>query len=87
LSSSLQSKNVNIKIYRTETWSFTLRKEHRLTVFKNRGLRRISRPKKNKVTGLILPRCYSGNKIKMNEVNRACSMYGREGRCIQSFGG
>ena len=51
LSSSLLSKNLTIKIYRTiilhvvlygcETWSLTLREEHRLRVFENRVLRRI----------------------------------------------
>jgi hypothetical protein len=51
LSSSLLSKNVKIKIYRTiifpvvlygcETWSLTLREECRLRVFENRVLRRI----------------------------------------------
>ena len=51
LSSSLLSKNLKIKIYRTiilpvflygcETWSLTLREEHRLRVFENRVLRRI----------------------------------------------
>jgi hypothetical protein len=45
----LLSKNTKIKIYRTvilpvvlygcETWSFTLREEHRLRVFENRVLR------------------------------------------------
>jgi hypothetical protein len=56
LSSRLISKNLNIKIYRTvilpvvlygcETWSFTLREEHRLRVFENRVLRRIFGPKR-----------------------------------------
>ena len=50
LSSSLLSKNLKIKIYRTiilpvlcgcETWSLTLREERRLRVFENRVLRRI----------------------------------------------
>ena len=51
LSSSLLSKNLKIEIYRTiilfvvlygcETWSLTLREEHRLRVFENRVLRRI----------------------------------------------
>ena len=51
LSSSLLSKNLKIKIYRTiilpivlygcETWSLTLREEHRLSLFENRVLRRI----------------------------------------------
>ena len=61
LSSSLLSKNVKIKIYRTiilpvvlygcETLSLTLREEHRLRVFENRVLRRIFGPKRNEVTG------------------------------------
>jgi hypothetical protein len=51
LSYRLLSKNLNIKIYRTvilpvvlygcETWSLTLREEHRLRVSENRMLRRI----------------------------------------------
>ena len=61
LSSSLLSKNLNIKIYRTiilpfvlygcETWSLTLREEHRLRVFENRVLRRIFGSKRDGVTG------------------------------------
>jgi hypothetical protein len=51
LSSRLLSKNIKIRIYRTiilpvvlygcETWSLTLREEHRMRVFENRVLRRI----------------------------------------------
>ena len=61
LSSSLLSKNLKIKIYRTiilpavlygcETWSLTLREEHRLRVFENRVLRRIFWPRRDEVTG------------------------------------
>ena len=61
LSSSLLCKNSKIKIYRTiilpvllfgcETWSLTLREEHRLRVFQNRVLRRIFGPKRDGVTG------------------------------------
>ena len=61
LSSSLLSKNIGIKIYRTitlpvvlygcETWSLTLREEHRLRVYENRVLRMIFGPKKDKVPG------------------------------------
>ena len=61
LSSSLLSKKVKIKIYRTiilpvvlygcETWSLTLRNERRLSVFENRVLRRVFVPKRNEVTG------------------------------------
>ena len=56
LSSSLLSKNLKVKIYRTiifpvvlygcETWSVTLREERRLRV-----LRRIFGPKREEVTG------------------------------------
>jgi hypothetical protein len=51
LSSHLLSRNVKVKIFKTiflpivlygcETWSVTLREEHRLRVFENRVLRRI----------------------------------------------
>jgi hypothetical protein len=61
LSSSLLSRNVNAKIYKTiilpvvlygcETWSLTLREEHRLMVSENRVLRRIFGPKRDEVTG------------------------------------
>ena len=61
LSSSLLSKNLKIKIYRTiifsvvlsrcETWSLALREEHRPRVFENRVLRRIFGPKRDGVTG------------------------------------
>jgi hypothetical protein len=56
LSSRLISKNLKIKIYKTlilpvvlygcETWSLTLREEHRLRVFENRLLRTIFGPKR-----------------------------------------
>jgi len=59
LSSSLLSKNIKGKIYRTtilplilygcETWPLTLRKEHRLKVFENRVLGKIFEPKKDEV--------------------------------------
>ena len=61
LSSSLLSKTVRIKIYRTiilpvvlygyETWSLTRREELRLRVFENRVLRRVFGPKRDEVTG------------------------------------
>ena len=61
LSSSLLSKNLKIKIYRTiilpvvlygcETWSLTLGEERRLRVFENRMLRRVFGPKRDDVTG------------------------------------
>jgi hypothetical protein len=38
-------------LYARETWSLTLREEHRLRVFENRMLRRIFGPKKDEVMG------------------------------------
>jgi hypothetical protein len=59
LSSRLLSKNVKIKIYGNiilpvvlygcETWSPTLREEHRLKVFEKRVLRRILGPKRDEM--------------------------------------
>jgi hypothetical protein len=62
LSSCLLSKNIKIRkiykiivlpvvLYGCETWSLTLREEHRLRVLENRVLRRISGPKRDEVTG------------------------------------
>jgi hypothetical protein len=38
-------------LYGCETWSLTLREEHRLRVFENRVLRRIFGPERDEVTG------------------------------------
>jgi hypothetical protein len=38
-------------LYGCETWSLTLREEHRLRVLENRVLRRIFGPKRDEVTG------------------------------------
>jgi hypothetical protein len=38
-------------LYGCETWSLTLRDEHRLRVFENKVLRRIFGPKRDEVTG------------------------------------
>jgi hypothetical protein len=38
-------------LYECETWSLTLREEHRLRVFENRVLRRIFGPRRDEVTG------------------------------------
>jgi hypothetical protein len=62
LSSSLLSKNLQIKIYRTvilpvvlcgcETWLLIWWEECRLRMFENRMLRRIFGPKRDEVTGV-----------------------------------
>jgi hypothetical protein len=61
LASRLLSRNLKVKIYKTiivsvvlygcETWSLTLREEHRLRVFENRVLRGMIGPKRDEVTG------------------------------------
>jgi hypothetical protein len=38
-------------MYGCESWSLTLREEHRLRLFENRLLRRIFRPKRDEATG------------------------------------
>jgi hypothetical protein len=38
-------------LYGYETWPLTLREEHRLRIFQNRVLRRMSGPKRDEVTG------------------------------------
>jgi hypothetical protein len=40
-----------VVLYGCETWSLTLREEHRLIMFENRMLRRIFGPKRDEVTG------------------------------------
>jgi hypothetical protein len=39
-----------VVLYGCETWSLTLREEHRLRVFENRVLRRIFGPRRDEVT-------------------------------------
>ncbi|KAJ4450066.1 hypothetical protein ANN_01473 [Periplaneta americana] len=61
LSSSLLSKNLKVRIYKTvilpvvlygcETWTLTLREEHRLRVFENKVLRKTFGAKRDEVTG------------------------------------
>jgi hypothetical protein len=61
LSCRLLYKNIKIRIYKIiilpvvlygcDTWSLTLREEHRLRVFEKRVLRRIFVPKRDEVTG------------------------------------
>ncbi|KAJ4449306.1 hypothetical protein ANN_00704 [Periplaneta americana] len=61
LSSSLLSKNLKVRMYKTvillvvlygcETWTLTLREEHRLRVFENKVLRKIFGAKRDEVTG------------------------------------
>jgi hypothetical protein len=63
LCSRLLSRNIKVKIYITtilpvvlygcETWSLTLREEHRLRMFENRVLRIIFGPKRDEGNGTV----------------------------------
>jgi hypothetical protein len=76
LSSPLLSKSVKIRIHSAiilavvlfgcETWSLTLRAEHRLRVFENTVLRRIFGPKRDDVRG-------SWRKVDNVELRKFCS--------------
>ena len=79
----------------------TLKEEHRLRVLENRVPRGKFVPKRVKVTeelrklhydelnGLyvLLPKCYSSDQIKKNEMGGACNTYGGYESCVQGFGG
>jgi hypothetical protein len=108
-SSHLLSRNGKIKIYKTvtltvdlygcETWSLTLREEHRLMVFENRVLRRIFGQKRDEVTGewrklnkeelqfVLIPRYYEADQVKENEVSGTCGMHGRGEESVQGLMG
>ena len=63
LSSRLLSKKLKVKtnktitlpvvLYGCETWSLTLREEHRLRVFENKALREIFGAKKEEITRIM----------------------------------
>jgi hypothetical protein len=69
-------KNVKVRIHKTiilpvvlygcETWSLTVRKEHKLRVFENRVLRRIFEPKRDGVIG-------GWRKLLNEELHNLCS--------------
>jgi hypothetical protein len=108
LSSRLLSGNVKVKIYKTiilpvvlygrETWSITLREEHRLRVFENRVLRGIFGPERDEVTGEwrkfhngeLHNLCASPKSLarlnNVNEVGGACGTHGRGKESTQGFG-
>jgi hypothetical protein len=76
-----------------------LREQHRSKCFDNRVLRKISGPTRDEVTRSgedYITRSFMfstpqqiilGDQIKKNEMDGACSTYGREEGCIQLFGG
>jgi hypothetical protein len=71
-----------------------------MKVFENRVPRKLFEPKRDEVTGewrklhneelndlYSYTQIYSGDQIQKNEIGGLCSMYGREVRSIQGFGG
>ena len=107
LSSPFLSKNINIKIHRIiilpvvlygcETWSVTLREEHRLRVSENRVLRKLFGPKRDKVIWkwrkLHNEELYGLHSsphiirvIKSIKMRPAGNVARMEERCIQGFG-
>jgi hypothetical protein len=106
LSSRLLSRNVKVKIYKTiilpvvlygcETWSLTLKEEHRPRVFESRALRRIFGTKRNEVTGEWnklhneeLHNLYSSPDIIRQVKSRRIRWagHGRGEKSVQGFGG
>ncbi|KAJ4427249.1 hypothetical protein ANN_24867 [Periplaneta americana] len=98
LSSSLLSKNLKVRIYKTvilpvllygcETWTLTLREEHRLRVFENKVLRKIFGAKRDEVTGewrklhnTELHALYSSPDIIRNLKSRRLRWAGHVARC------
>jgi hypothetical protein len=89
---------LSVVLYGCETWSPTLREEHRLRVFENRVRRRVFGPRKDKVTG-EWRKLHNGEhynlylspdiirQIKENEVGRAYDMHRRGQKSVQGFGG
>jgi hypothetical protein len=78
-----------VVLYGCETWSLTLREEHRLRVFDNRVLKRIFGPKRDEVTGNWrklhneLHNLYSSPSIiRVFKSGGACSTNGGEEECI-----
>jgi hypothetical protein len=74
-----------VVLYGCETWSLKLSEERTPRLFENRVLGRILSPKRDESRGELtrvhnveLTKYYSLDKIKKNEIGRACGMYGRQ---------
>jgi hypothetical protein len=87
----------SVVLYGCETWSVTLREEHRLRVFENTVLRRIFGPKRDEMTGdwrklhnEELHNLYSSpdiiRQVNANEVGGTCGTHRRGEKSAQGFG-
>jgi hypothetical protein len=87
-------------LYWFETWSLTLKEEHRLRKFENRTLRRIFGPKRDEVTGgwrklhneklhnlHSSPSIIRMIKSRWGEMGKACSTNGVKEERIQDIDG
>jgi hypothetical protein len=91
--------SINVAVlYGCETWSLTLRGEHKLRKFRNRVMKNILVLKMRQVTGerrklhnkelhyFIVPiKYYSFDQINNNEVSGVCGMYRGYKRCVKGF--
>jgi hypothetical protein len=84
-----------VVLYGCETWSLTLREEHRLRLFQNRVLRTLFGTKRDEVTEewrrlhnekLCTPLYSSSNNIRVIKFRMRWTYRGKE-RCEQGFGG
>jgi hypothetical protein len=66
---------VPVVVYGCETWSLTLREEHRLRVFENRVLRMIFGPKRDEVTE-EWRKLHNEKLNDEDEIGRVCSTNG-----------
>jgi hypothetical protein len=93
-----KTKILPVVLYGCETWSLTLREEHRLRVFENRVLRRVFGPKRDEVRGEWrklhseeLHNLYSSQNIIRQIKSRRMRWAGHVARmgeeCVQGFGG
>jgi hypothetical protein len=86
-------------LYGCETWSLSLREEHRLRVFENRVLRRIFGPMRDEVPEewrklhneelhiLSSSNTIKTDTMKENVVGGTCGMHGRGEEFVQGFDG
>jgi hypothetical protein len=64
-------------LYGCETWSLTLKEEHRLRIFKNTALTKILQSKREEVSEELHNAYYSpGDQITDDEMETACCAYG-----------
>jgi hypothetical protein len=69
-----------VVLYECETWSLTLREEHRLRVFENRVLRKIFGPKRDEVRRRLERMRWAGHVARMGRSAYTVSVGKPEGK-------